>query len=471
MLKPLNSFAMGIMMQLSQLTAISPLDGRYGDKTQHLRSIVSEYGLIFYRLQIEIQWLLALTENEQLPEIQPLTFDERNTLNQLLSQFNEQDALRIKTLENQTNHDVKAIEYYLREHFEAHTTLKRLSAFIHFACTSEDINNLAYALMIKQARDSVLAPALQKLIAAMDQFAHDTAEIPMLSRTHGQPATPTTMGKEFKNFAMRLSAQMQHWMAVPIAGKCNGAVGNFNAHVAAFPQVDWLSLSKNMVESLGLQWSEYTTQIEPHDFLAQWLNALSVCHTILIDFSRDMWSYIALRYFTQKKADNEVGSSTMPHKINPIAFENAEGNLGVSIAMATHLSQKLPISRWQRDLTDSTVLRNLGGIFGYATVAYQSLLQGLQTLQSNPAVLLEELHQHWEILAEPIQTVMRKYHIHDAYEQLKTLTRGTNITRSQLHQWIDTLAIPLDAKAQLKLITPENYVGLAVALAKRRLCP
>ncbi len=453
-------------MEHTSLTAISPLDGRYSDKTEQLRSIVSEYGLIFYRLHVEIYWLIEIANHADIHEIKPLSNDEQLWLKKLLTAFNEKEAEHIKQIEKKTNHDVKAIEYYLREKIESQSTLKHLSPFIHFACTSEDINNLAYALMMKQARDDVLLPSLQKIIQQLDAFAKNNASLAMLSRTHGQAATPTTLGKEFKNFSIRLSTHVSYFKKIPIMGKCNGAVGNFNAHVVAFPEIDWFSVSKKFVESLGLTWNAHTTQIEPHDFLAQFFNALNICHTILIDFCRDMWGYIALHYFSQKKSDNEVGSSTMPHKINPIDFENAEGNLGLAIALATHLSQKLPISRWQRDLTDSTVLRNIGCVFGYSFIAYQSLSKALTKLIPNPEVLKNELNQHWEILAEPIQMVMRRYGIHDAYEQLKKLTRGETITQQQLATFIDTLKIPDKAKEELKVLSPEKYVGLAVKLAR-----
>ena len=455
-------------MQLSMLTAISPLDGRYGNRTDQLRSIVSEYGLIFYRLHVEISWLLLLAETAEMTEVKTLSAEEQLFLKNILSSFDEKEAHHIKNIEKTTNHDVKAVEYYLREKIEAHATLKRLSPFIHFACTSEDINNLAYALMIKHVRDEMLLPYIQKIIKTIEQFAEDTADCAMLSRTHGQAATPTTMGKEFKNFSTRLSTHTQLLMQIPITGKCNGAVGNFNAHVVAYPEIDWLNVSKKFVESLDLQWNAYTTQIEPHDFIAQFLNGLTVCHTILIDFSRDIWGYIALHYFSQKKSEHEVGSSTMPHKINPIDFENAEGNLGITIALSTHLAQKLPISRWQRDLTDSTVLRNVGSVFGYAFIAYESLLKGLSKLIPNPLLLKKELDQHWEILAEPIQTVMKRYGIVDAYEQLKAITRGETTTQKQLMDFIDTLNIPDAAKKQLKLLTPSNYLGIAAEMARKK---
>lgn len=455
-------------MQLTMLTAISPLDGRYSAKTEYLRPIVSEYGLIFYRLTIEIEWLFALAECEQFTEIAPLSPEERAFLKALITAFDETQAQHIKTIEKKTNHDVKAVEYYLREKFEAHASLKRLSPFIHFACTSEDINNLAYALMIQKVRDEVIEPQLRGLIQKIDTIAADTADCAMLSRTHGQAATPTTLGKEFKNFSVRLQTHVDYLMQMPITGKCNGAVGNYNAHVVAYPEIDWQALSKKFVTSLGLEWNAYTTQIEPHDFIAQLFNALSVCHTILVDFSRDIWGYIALHYFLQKKSEHEIGSSTMPHKINPIDFENAEGNLGIAIALAAHLSQKLPISRWQRDLTDSTVLRNVGSVFGYAVIAYQSLSNGLSKLIPNVDYMQNELSMHWEILAEPIQMVMRRYGIEDAYEQLKTLTRGESITQKQLMDFVALLKIPDNAKKILKQLTPENYIGLAKDLARGR---
>ncbi|EKD78130.1 MAG: hypothetical protein ACD_42C00032G0001 [uncultured bacterium] len=453
-------------MQLSSLTAISPLDGRYGNQTEQLRSIVSEYGLIFYRLQIEITWLIALSDHKQISEVKLFTQDEREFLKKILDQFDEHEALAIKQIELKTNHDVKAVEYYLRKKCEQHPALKKISSFIHFGCTSEDINNLAHALMVKKSRDEIILPALKKLIEQLNQHARETATLPMLSRTHGQAATPTTMGKEFKNFSTRLAIHVAYFAKIPISGKCNGAVGNFNAHGVAFPDVDWQQMSKQFVESLGLQWNAHTTQIEPHDYFAQFLNALTICHTILIDCCRDVWGYISLHYFLQKKIDGEVGSSTMPHKINPIDFENAEGNLGLAITLATHLSQKLPISRFQRDLSDSTVLRNTGSIFGYTIIAYRSLTKGLNKLIPNPDMMKKELMQHWELLAEPIQMVMRRYGMDDAYEQLKKITRGETITQKQLHDFIDTLPVPDQAKKELKLLTPENYVGIAAQLAR-----
>lgn len=454
-------------MQLSALTAISPLDGRYSKKTEQLRPIVSEFGLVYYRLFLEIHWLIALSQEKKIAEISQISTKEQQHLTALLDQFDSNEALKVKAIEKTTNHDVKAVEYYLREALSTHPTLHRLCPFIHFACTSEDINNLAYALMIKHAKEKVLLPQLNRLIHQLSELASNTAELAMLSRTHGQPATPTTLGKELKNVAVRLKTQVNQFDHVPITGKCNGAVGNFNAHVIAYPEVDWLTLSKNFVTGLGIEWNAYTTQIEPHDQLAHYLNSLTICHNILIDFARDTWSYIALNYFTQRKAESEVGSSTMPHKVNPIDFENAEGNLGVANALANHLANKLPISRWQRDLTDSTVLRNLGSVFGHATIAYQSLEKGIQKLIPNRMAIANDLNQHWEILAEPIQTVMRRYGVTDAYEQLKTLTRGEAITPLQLHDFIESLTIPAAAKKQLKQLTPENYIGLAATLTNK----
>ena len=455
-------------MLLSSLTAISPLDGRYGDKTAQLRQIVSEYGLIYYRLTVEIHWLIVLSHCDEITELSPITDAEKKFLEKMLTDFSENDALTIKAIEKKTNHDVKAVEYFLRDKCESHATLKRASSFIHFGATSEDINNVAYALMQKTLRDQVVLPGLQKIIQTLHQLADNTAALPMLARTHGQPATPTTLGKEYKNFSMRLQAHVSQWNAIPIVGKCNGAVGNFNAHITTYPTVNWAALSQDFIESLGLQNNSYTTQIEPHDFLAQWLNALSVCHTILIDLCRDTWGYISLNYFSQKKSEHEVGSSTMPHKINPIDFENAEGNLGITIALSTHLSQKLPISRWQRDLSDSTVLRNLGSIAGYALVAYHSIEKGLSKLIPNEPFIKSELNTHPEVLTEAIQSVMRRYGIENAYEQLKQLSRGEKITLLQLRKFIDTLQIPADEKERLKQLTPESYIGLAVEMARKK---
>ncbi len=456
-------------MELSPLTAISPLDGRYANKTAQLRSIVSEYGLIFYRLTVEIHWLIALSENEHIAEVPKLNPEAKKALQAILNHFSQTEAEKIKEIEKTTNHDVKAVEYYLRDKLSADPHLNYLCAWIHFACTSEDINNIAYALMQKTLRDQMIEPHIQKLITEINALAIQTAEFSMLSRTHGQPASPTTLGKELKNFAVRLKAQLALLLTIPITAKANGAVGNFNAHVVAFPEVDWQALSKHFVESLGLECNEHTTQIEPHDFLAQFLNVLSVCHTIMIDFNRDIWGYISQDYFTQIKSEKEIGSSTMPHKINPIDFENAEGNLGLSNALANHLANKLPISRFQRDLSDSTVLRNLGSIFGYAIIAYQAMSAGLKKLTPNKVMLENILNQHWEVLTEAIQTVMRRYNIVDAYEQLKLLSRGEKMDAHKLNSFISGLNIPDNAKKQLKQLTPQGYTGYAVALAKKEI--
>src|SRR3990167_3847737 len=452
-------------MSLTPLTAISPLDGRYNSQTHQLRAIVSEYGLIFYRLRIEIDWLIALGDCTEFSALTPFTTEEKAWLRDLENHFNSTEAEKIKAIEKTTNHDVKAVEYYLREKCESHKTLKRASAFIHFGCTSEDINNLAYAFMIQSIRDTVIKPALEKIINKLRNFATETADISMLSHTHGQPATPTTIGKELMNVVKRLETHVHYWLSIPISGKCNGAVGNFNAHRIACPAVDWPLLSEQFVESFGFRFHSHTTQIEPHDFLAQWLNALTVCNTILIDLSRDCWGYIALNYFSQRKQDHEVGSSTMPHKVNPIQFENAEGNLGIAVALATHLSQKLPISRWQRDLSDSTVLRNIGVIAGHALIAYQALIKGISLLSPNNALLKKELEMHPEVLTEAIQTVMRYHGITDAYEQLKKYTRGKSLTIAQLHEFIEMLSLPAATKASLKTLTPESYIGYAATLA------
>lgn len=455
-------------MALSALTALSPLDGRYGQKTEQLRTIVSEYGLIYYRLCVEIDWLVALSLQPEIQAVPKLSTDEKKILEGIKSAFDEHEAARVKAIEKETNHDVKAIEYYLREQLSHHATLSTLIPFIHFGCTSEDINNLAYALMIKTSCHEVILPTLSKLSHQIDAMACAYANTPMLSRTHGQPATPTTLGKELKNFVFRLNRQQKQFAQVDILGKWNGAVGNYNAQYVAYPNINWPVFAKQFVESLGLTFNPYTTQIEPHDFLAEIFDTFTRFNHILIDFSRDIWSYISLNYFKQKTIANEVGSSTMPHKVNPIDFENAEGNLGIANALATHLSHKLPISRFQRDLTDSTVLRNIGTVFGYALVAYQSLSKGINKLSANDAAIIQDLDQHWEILAEPIQTVMRCYGIADAYEQLKKLTRGEKITAATIKDYIEQLDIPQEAKSVLIKLTPTNYLGHAVALAEEK---
>lgn len=453
-------------MKLSPLTALSPIDGRYGEKTAALRPIFSEYGLIRYRIFIEIRWLQALATHPKITELKPLSPQATAALDAIHSNFSEQDALRIKTIESKTNHDLKAVEYFLKEKMAENKELAYASEFIHFACTSEDINNLAYGLMLKDARQLCITPLQEQLIQQLTQFAHQYAQQPMLARTHGQTASPTTVGKEFAVFAHRLQCQQQPLSAIPIMGKINGAVGNFNAHVVAYPAVDWPSLSRQFVENLGLTWNPYTIQIEPHDALAELLQAMMRFNTILIDFNRDMWGYIALGYFKQKMVQDEVGSSTMPHKVNPIDFENSEGNLGMANALFDFMANKLPISRWQRDLTDSTVLRNLGVGFAHSLIAYQATLKGLSKLEINVERLDHDLDQNWEVLAEAIQTVMRRYGLEKPYEKLKELTRGQRINGPLLHNFIDSLELPAIVKSELKDLTPHNYIGNAADLAR-----
>lgn len=452
-------------MELSSLSALSPLDGRYHSKLEALRPFLSEYGLIQSRVEVEIHWLRALSDCPEIEACQ-LTPAATDYLTALLNEFDEQEALRIKTIEQTTQHDVKAVEYYLAEKLSAHRDTQHLISFIHFACTSEDINNLAYSLMLKKARENVLLPIMQSLISDLKNKAEEYASIAMLARTHGQAATPTTLGKELANVVARLTQQYHAFESVSLMGKCNGAVGNFNAHISAYPEVDWLSLSKKMVTNLGLEWNAYTTQIEPHDRLAELLHALSRFNTVLIDFNRDTWSYISLGYFRQKSVKSEVGSSTMPHKVNPIDFENAEGNLGIANALALHLATTLPISRWQRDLTDSTVLRNLSSVFAHSLLAYQGTQKGLHKIDPDAPRMEHELNQHWEVLAEPIQTIMRRHGIADAYDILKDLTRGKPITSDTIEAFIDQLALPSDAKKALCKLTPSNYLGLAATLAQ-----
>lgn len=451
-------------MQLSALSALSPLDGRYGEKLIALRPIFSEFGLLKYRVLVEIRWLQKLAATKEIAEVAPFSAHVERFLQDIFAQFSERDAMRIKEIERVTNHDVKAVEYFLKEKFAAHPELQAVSEFIHFACTSEDINNCAHALMLQEARQTVLLPQMRALVHTLTTLAKSYRNVALLSRTHGQPATPTTVGKELANFAYRLQRQIEQVEQVEILAKMNGAVGNYNAHLSAYPQVDWHHLSEQFVTELGLYWNPYTTQIEPHDYIAQLFDAMTRFNTILIDFSRDIWGYIALGVFTQKSISGEIGSSTMPHKINPIDFENAEGNLGLANAIFTHLGQKLPISRWQRDLSDSTVLRNLGVGAGYALVAYHSLLKGLTKLDVDPHMLELHLSQNWEVLAEPIQTVMRRYGIEKPYEKLKELTRGKRITAGELAHFIDGLALPEAEKERLKALTPSNYLGDAARL-------
>ena len=449
-------------MELSALTALSPIDGRYGDKTTELRTIFSEYGLLKYRVQVEVRWLQKLANQADILEVPTLSEQATKHLNEIVDNFNEQDAIRIKTIERTTNHDVKAVEYFLKEKVNTNEELQAINEFIHFACTSEDINNLSYALMLKTARDTVLIPYWNKLIATITTQAKTYRDLPLLSRTHGQPATPSTIGKEFANVVYRLKRQLKQLESIEILGKINGATGNYNAHMVAYPQINWHKFSEEFVTSLGLQWNPYTTQIEPHDYIAEYFDCIARFNTIMIDFDRDVWGYIALNHFKQKTVAGEIGSSTMPHKVNPIDFENSEGNLGLANAIMSHLGSKLPISRWQRDLTDSTVLRNLGVGIGYAIIAYQSTLKGLNKLEVNQEHLLDELNRNWEVLAEPIQTVMRRYAIEKPYEKLKELTRGKRVDAQGMQQFIDSLALPEHEKTRLKQLTPANYIGFAI---------
>ncbi|MBS1221261.1 MAG: adenylosuccinate lyase [Proteobacteria bacterium] len=455
-------------MELTALTAISPIDGRYADKTAELRPIFSEYGLIRHRVQVEVRWLQALARHPGIPEVPPLSEAALRLLDGLVENFTVADAQRIKDIERVTNHDVKAVEYRLKEKIAGNAELEAVSEFIHFACTSEDINNLAYALMLREARAQVLLPQLDALGDAITRLAHQYADQPMLARTHGQPASPTTLGKEMANVAYRLKRQRAQLVAVPLLGKINGAVGNYNAHLAAYPELDWEDFARRFVtEDLGLDWNPYTIQIEPHDYMAEFFHAVMRANTVLLDFCRDLWSYIAIGYFRQKTVAGEIGSSTMPHKVNPIDFENAEGNLGVANALLDHLAAKLPVSRWQRDLTDSTVLRTLGVGLAHSLVAYQSCLKGLGKLEVNATALAADLDDNWEVLAEPIQTVMRRYGIEQPYEQLKALTRGQRVDRETLRAFIADLAIPADAKQRLLALTPASYTGNAAAQARK----
>ncbi len=454
-------------MELTPLTALSPLDGRYQEKLSKLRPLLSEYGLVRYRVLIEIRWLIWLSKEKQIPEIPPLRASDCKKLEQIASAFSLKNAEMIKTIERKTNHDVKAVEYFLQQQFKKDVTLKPLIPFIHFGCTSEDINNLSYSLMFTDTRDKILLPALEQLIDALERLATKNAGMAMLSRTHGQPATPTTLGKEIANFVARLNDQYQRLSDLPLTGKMNGAVGNFNAHRVAYPKVDWPSVSRRFVESLGLENNEYTTQIEPHDRLAELFHVISRLNNILINTCRDFWGYISLGYFQQKSVAGEIGSSTMPHKINPIDFENAEGNLGLANALLNHLSNKLPISRWQRDLSDSTVMRNCGTAFGYSLIAYQSINKGLSKLSVNESQIKHDLETRWEVVAEAVQTVMRRYGISEAYEKLKILTRGKSFDKNQFLKLINELPLPKETKKQLLTLTPQNYVGFAEKLTKK----
>lgn len=454
-------------MDLSQLTAVSPVDGRYGSKTKELRAIFSEFGLLKYRVEVEVRWLQRLAGTTDINEVPALSEQANAFLDNLVAGFNESHAARIKEIESTTNHDVKAVEYFIKEQIADTPELAAVSEFIHFACTSEDINNLSHGLMLREAREQVILPYCDKIIAAVYQLAIEYKDIAMMARTHGQPASPTTMGKEMANVMLRLQQQRNQIAQVGILGKINGAVGNYNAHLSAYPTVDWHQLSEQFVTSLGLNWNAYTTQIEPHDYIAELFDAVARFNTILIDFDRDVWGYIALGHFKQKTVAGEIGSSTMPHKVNPIDFENSEGNLGLANALFAHLASKLPVSRWQRDLTDSTVLRNLGVGVGYAIIAYQATLKGISKLEVNAASLLQELDNNWELLAEPIQTVMRRYGIDQPYEKLKALTRGKKVDQTAMAEFIDTLALPEAVKAELKTLTPAGYIGDAVKFIER----
>lgn len=452
-------------MELSALTAISPLDGRYGSKVAALRDVFSEFGLIKRRVEVEVRWLQCLANLPGITEVPPLSEGATTRLNRIVDEFSLEDAERVKAIEATTNHDVKAVEYFLKEQVATDTELAASSEFIHFACTSEDINNLSHGLMLK---DGLIAirPAMEKIIAELKALADVEANQPMLSRTHGQTASPTTLGKEIANVVARLERQFVQIQRIEPMGKINGAVGNYNAHLVTYPNVDWQSNAETFVQSLGLQWNPYTTQIEPHDYMAELFDALARFNTVLIDFNRDVWGYISLGYFKQRTIAGEVGSSTMPHKVNPIDFENSEGNLGLANAVLSHLAQKLPISRWQRDLTDSTVLRNMGVGLAYSLLAYESALKGIGKLQTNASHLDSDLDASWEVLAEPIQTVMRRYGIPEPYEKLKALTRGQAITADTLSEFIETLDLPDTVKRELKELSPRTYIGNAALQAK-----
>jgi adenylosuccinate lyase len=454
-------------MPLTALSALSPLDGRYRNKIESLSPYFSEAGLIRYRVRVEIEWLKALALDPGVPELAPFSASTLAELDGILSGFAEPQAARVKAMEQETNHDVKAVEYWLREALGTNAEALSALSFLHFACTSEDINNLCYSLMLRDSREQIMLPALDKLTEKLRQLAHQWADLPMLSRTHGQPATPTTVGKEMANVAYRLQRQRKRIAQAELLGKINGAVGNYNAHAVAYPEVDWEAFARRFVTALGLTFNPFTTQIEPHDCVAELLDAYAAANRVLLDLNRDLWGYICLGYFKQKMKAGEVGSSTMPHKVNPIDFENSEGNLGIANALLEHLAAKLPISRWQRDLSDSTVLRNLGSALGYGLLAYDSCLRGLAKLEANPVALAADLNAAWEVLAEPIQTVMRRYGIADAYEQLKSMTRGQDgLTPEALHQFINTLNIPEAGKSRLRALTPANYTGYAARLAR-----
>jgi len=453
-------------MELTALTAISPVDGRYGSKVSVFREIFSEYGLIRNRVTVEIRWLQKLAAHPGVTEVPEFSAEANKILDSLVSEFSLEDAERIKDIERTTNHDVKAVEYFIKEKIAGVPELHAVTEFVHFACTSEDINNLSHGLMLREGLDHGLLPAMDRVVDKLTQLAHDHAEQPMLSRTHGQTASPTTVGKELANVVHRLRRQVKQIRETELLGKINGAVGNYNAHLSAYPEIDWALNAREFIESLGLDWNPYTTQIEPHDYIAELYDAVARFNTILIDLDRDIWGYISLGYFKQKTVEGEVGSSTMPHKVNPIDFENSEGNLGIANALFSHLSAKLPISRWQRDLTDSTVLRNLGVGFAHSLIAYEATLKGLGKLEINPARLDDDLDHAWEVLAEPIQTVMRRYNIEKPYEKLKALTRGKAMTPEVIKNFVESLDIPEQAKAELMALTPGRYIGNAVDQAQ-----
>ncbi|ACL30627.1 adenylosuccinate lyase [Buchnera aphidicola str. APS (Acyrthosiphon pisum)] len=448
-------------MELTSLTAISPVDGRYSNLTILLRNIFSEFGFLKYRLNIEVQWLKKIISMSQILDINNIEYKEILFLDSIVEEFNEKDAILIKNIEKETNHDIKALEYFLKNKIAQSKNLLTISEFVHFGCTSEDINNIAYSLMIKDARDKIILPLWYKIISTLKKMVFKYQHYPLLSLTHGQPATPSTMGKEIANFYYRMKRQYIILKKIEILGKINGSTGNYNAHLAAYPDINWHKISKDFITSFGINWNPYTTQIEPHDYIAEFFSCMSLFNTILINFNRDMWGYISLNYFKQRTIDYEIGSSIMPHKVNPIDFENSEGNLGLSNALMNHMITKLPISRWQRDLSDSTVLRNIGVAISYAIIAYNSVLSGINKLEINESELLKNLDKNWSILSEPIQTIMRRYGIKNAYEKLKKLTRGKEINRNVIHTFISSLNIPEEEKKRLKNMTPFNYIGAA----------
>ncbi|MGY8862551.1 MAG: adenylosuccinate lyase [Pseudomonadales bacterium] len=452
-------------MHLSSISALSPVDGRYGSKTAALRPYFSEFGLIYNRVLVEVRWLQRLAEHPQIGEVAPLSDEANALLERLINNFNEDAAQRVKDIESTTNHDVKAVEYYIKEQFKDNAELLAINEYVHFACTSEDINNLSHGLMLKQGLEQVMVPEMTQVLAQIKHLAHTHQNQPMLSRTHGQTASPSTMGKEMANVAARLERQLKQIKQMEFLGKINGAVGNYNAHYTAYPEIDWQANAQVFVESLGLTWNPYTTQIEPHDYIAELFDAIARFNTILLDFDRDIWGYISMGFFKQRTIAGEIGSSTMPHKVNPIDFENSEGNLGIANALLQHLASKLPVSRWQRDLTDSTVLRNLGVGLAHSLIAYQATLKGISKLELNAARLDADLDNAWEVLAEPIQTVMRRYAIEEPYEKLKALTRGKTINAAIMADFIDTLDLPQSVKDELKTLTPANYIGNAAAQA------